>query len=133
VQAQLTALALLAGGTSRLTDRVFPKRFAHLPGLERLGARLQRLEDRVLIAGPAMLNGADVTASDLRATSAIVLAGLAAQGTTIIRRVDQLDRGYDRLDAKLNQLGARIERFADSEHSDLSSPSASRALASAAA
>jgi UDP-N-acetylglucosamine 1-carboxyvinyltransferase len=133
LQAQLTALASLATGTSRLTDRVFPERFAHLPELERLGARLQRREDRVLVAGPAMLNGADVTASDLRATSAIVLAGLAAQGTTTIRRVDHLDRGYDRLDAKLNQLGARIERSADSEVRDMSSSSASRALASAAA
>jgi UDP-N-acetylglucosamine 1-carboxyvinyltransferase len=133
LQAQLTALASLASGTSRLTDRVFPERFAHLPELERLGARIERRGNYVIVAAPRALSGADVTASDLRGTAALVLAGLAAHGTTIVRRIDHLDRGYERLDVKLSQLGARIERFADSEDPDQSSPSRPRAITIAAA
>ncbi len=133
LQAQLTALASLASGTSRLTDRVFPERFAHLPELERLGAKIERRGSYVVVAAPRALSGADVMAFDLRATAALVLAGLAAEGITTVRRIDHLDRGYERFDAKLNQLGARIERLADSEAPDQSSPSRPRAVAIAAA
>jgi UDP-N-acetylglucosamine 1-carboxyvinyltransferase len=127
LQAQLTALASLACGTSQLIDRVFPERFAHLPELERLGARLRRQENSVLVGGLATLKGAEVTSYDLRGTAAIVLAGLAAVGVTTVRRIDHLDRGYERLDVKLNRLGARIERLAEEAH--LVSPEPSPVLA----
>jgi UDP-N-acetylglucosamine 1-carboxyvinyltransferase len=115
VQAQLMSLAALAGGASRLADRVFPERFQHVPELIRLGAAIERRGDRAIVMGIDSLVGTEVTASDLRASAALVLAGLAARGTTILRRIDHLDRGYERLDAKLNQLGARIERMADND------------------
>ncbi|HEV3418474.1 MAG TPA: UDP-N-acetylglucosamine 1-carboxyvinyltransferase, partial [Pirellulales bacterium] len=115
VQAQLMSLAAFSDGASRLADRVFPERFQHVPELIRLGAAIERRGDRTLVTGIDSLVGTEVTASDLRASAALVLAGLAARGTTIVGRIDHLDRGYERLDAKLNQLGARIERIADNE------------------
>jgi UDP-N-acetylglucosamine 1-carboxyvinyltransferase len=133
LQAQLTALASLASGTSRLTDRVFPERFAHLAELERLGAKIKRQGNQAVVIAPRMFWGTDVTASDLRATAAIVLAGLAAGGVTTVRRVDHLDRGYERLDSKLNQLGARIERLADGTVAHRALPGGSRVLAPTAA
>ncbi len=113
VQAQLTALAAVATGTSRIADGVFPERFAHVPELIRLGADIVRRGNRAEVRGSDRLSGADVTASDLRASSALVLAGLAAKGTTTVRRIHHLDRGYQRLDEKLRMLSARIERAAD--------------------
>jgi UDP-N-acetylglucosamine 1-carboxyvinyltransferase len=111
VQAQLTALLCLARGRSLVRDCVFPGRFLHVAELRRLGASIECREGAAAIAGVEQLTGAAVTASDLRASAALVLAGLAAEGTTRVDHAEHLDRGYQRLDEKLGQLGARIERF----------------------
>ena len=113
VQAQLTALLSLAEGRSALCDNVFPERFAHLAELTRLGARSQRHASGVIVEGVAQMSGAHVKATDLRASAALVLAGLAARGETIVHRIGHLDRGYERLEVKLDRLGANIERLAD--------------------
>ncbi|MGO8690070.1 MAG: UDP-N-acetylglucosamine 1-carboxyvinyltransferase [Thermoguttaceae bacterium] len=110
VQAQWTALMSLARGRSMVADRVFPARFQHVAELNRLGASITVGDGAASIRGVDRLSGAGVTASDLRASAALVLAGLAAEGTTTVHRIGHLDRGYERLDLKLRQLGARIER-----------------------
>ncbi len=110
LQAQWTVLACLATGPSRVADRVFPDRFAHLAELVRLGARVRRDGGTALVQAPSSLVGAPVRASDLRAAAALVLAGLAAEGTTTVEHVHHLDRGYAGLDEKLVRLGARIVR-----------------------
>ena len=110
VQPQVAALCCLAGGVSRLRDRVFPQRQTHVPELIRLGAQIQVTADEAIVRGVPRLLAADVVAPDLRAAAALLLAGLAADGRTTLRGVQHLDRGYDRLDAKLRQLGAVIER-----------------------
>jgi len=110
VQAQLTGLCCLAPGTSTVRDTVFPERFLHVPELTRLGARIERRGPVVEIEGVNHLTGAPVTASDLRASAALVLAALAARGTTTVHQIHHLDRGYERLDRKLAALGAGIER-----------------------
>ncbi|HEY4309737.1 MAG TPA: UDP-N-acetylglucosamine 1-carboxyvinyltransferase [Pirellulales bacterium] len=111
VQSQLTAVATLAAGCSRIEDRVFPDRFHHLRELVRLGADIRRAPGRASVRGVMQLTGATATATDLRASAALVLAGLAADGETIVRRIRHLDRGYERLEEKLASLGARIERM----------------------
>jgi UDP-N-acetylglucosamine 1-carboxyvinyltransferase len=111
VQAQWTALLCLAGGRGTLQDRVFPSRFRHVAELRRLGAQIECRNGTAIISGVPRLSGASVTATDLRASAALVLAGLAAQGQTIVRHIGHLDRGYEQLDRKLNQLGAHIERW----------------------
>jgi len=113
VQAQWTALMCLASGASRVRDAVFAERFSHVAELRRLGAQIRRSPDAADIIGASRLRGAVVTASDLRASAALVLAGLAAEGHTTVRRVEHLDRGYEGLDQKLNQLGAAILRSGD--------------------
>ena len=110
VQAQWTALLCLAGGRSSVRDSVFPNRFAHVAELNRLGARIHCHACTATITGVPRLTGATVTASDVRASAALVLAGLAADGVTTIRHVHHLDRGYEAPDEKLNRLGARIKR-----------------------
>jgi len=110
VQAQWTALLALAQGRSTICDRVFGSRFQHVAELNRLGARIQWSDSTAVVEGVSRLTGAAVTASDLRASAALVLAGLAAEGETIVHDAEHLDRGYQRLDAKLNQLGARMVR-----------------------
>ncbi len=110
VQAQWTALASLGDGTSRVRDRVFPGRFLHVAELNRLGADITCDGDTAIVRGVSSLSGASVTAGDLRASAALVLAGLAADGRTTVAHIHHLDRGYERLDAKLRQLGARIKR-----------------------
>ncbi|HVU88589.1 MAG TPA: UDP-N-acetylglucosamine 1-carboxyvinyltransferase [Pirellulales bacterium] len=111
VQSQLTAVATRATGQSRIADRVFPKRFHHVRELARLGAAVRHVSGRAIVRGPENLTGAVVTATDLRASAALVLAGLAASGETIVRRVRHLDRGYERLEDKLATLGGRVERI----------------------
>ena len=111
IQAQWTALVALADGTSRLRDTVFENRFLHAAELNRLGAKISVNGDTAIVEGVNHLSAAAVTASDLRASAALVLAGLAAEGETAIHAVRHLDRGYERLDRKLMQLGARIERL----------------------
>jgi UDP-N-acetylglucosamine 1-carboxyvinyltransferase len=91
-------------------DRVFPGRFRHVAELNRLGAKIACGNGAAMVAGVPRLGAARVTACDLRASAALVLAGLAAEGRTTIDHADHLDRGYQRLDRKLRQLGARIER-----------------------
>lgn len=110
VQAQLTAILCLARGTSAVRDDVFPDRFLHVPELLRLGADIQREGNETLIRGVSGLSGAEVTASDLRASAALILAGLAAEGETVVHNIHHLDRGYERLDEKLRSLGAEIRR-----------------------
>ncbi len=113
LQAQLMALLCIAHGSSTVVDRVFPDRFLHAAELMRLGARIHRRGDSAVIDGVARLGGANVMAGDLRASAALVLAGLAAEGHTEIRRIYHLDRGYEQLETKLNGLGARITRTDD--------------------
>ena len=110
VQSQFMALACLADGHSVIDDRVFVERFRHVAELVRMGACIDREGSQSIVRGVANLSGTEVTASDLRASAALVVAGLAACGVTTLHRIDHLDRGYERLDAKLNRLGACIER-----------------------
>jgi len=123
IQAQWTALACLAEGLSRVQDRVFPGRFLHVAELNRLGAQIAYESGTATVTGVARLSGAPVTAGDLRASAALVLAGLAAEGRTRVDHLHHLDRGYQRLDDKLRQLGARIERVTD-QSSNSATPSA---------
>lgn len=109
VQAQWTALMAIASGRSIVADRVFPRRFAHVPELSRLGARIRLVSGAAVVEGAGQLAGATVTASDLRASAALVIAGLAAPGQTRVEQIHWLDRGYEHLDRKLAQLGASIE------------------------
>ena len=110
LQAQILALLCLADGNSLVTDKIFPDRFLHVAELLRMGASLYRNGSTVLITGVRDLIGAPVMASDLRASAGLVLAGLAARGTTIVNRVYHLDRGYSGMDRVLQALGADIER-----------------------
>lgn len=113
VQAQLMALLTTVPGFSIVTDKVFPDRFMHAAELTRMGARIRREGPSAIVSGVASLSGACVMASDLRASAALVLAALAADGESLIRRIYHLDRGYDRLERKLNHLGAGIARMED--------------------
>ncbi|HEY0983513.1 MULTISPECIES: UDP-N-acetylglucosamine 1-carboxyvinyltransferase [unclassified Schlesneria] len=113
VQAQFTALLSLAEGISIVTDKVFPDRFMHIPELMRMGANVRREGASSIVSGTPNLTGACVMASDLRASAALLLAALAADGESVIRRVYHLDRGYERLENKLNQVGADIRRVND--------------------
>ncbi len=113
VQAQLTALLTQAEGISVVNDKVFPDRFLHIPELCRLGANVRREGASGIIAGGKPLSGACVMASDLRASAALLLAALAAEGDSVIRRIYHLDRGYEQLERKLNVLGAEIRRVSD--------------------
>ena len=113
VQAQLTALLSTVPGMSIVIDKVFPDRFLHAPELVRMGARIRREGNSAIVSGAEKLSGACVMASDLRASAALVLAGVAATGPTVVRRIYHLDRGYERLEVKLRQLGADIARVKD--------------------
>ncbi len=113
VQAQFMALLTGAEGISVVTDRVFPDRFMHAAELARMGACIRREGPAAVISGVQALSGASVMASDLRASAALILAGLACKGESVIRRIYHLDRGYERLDEKLNRLGADIRRVVD--------------------
>ena len=110
LQAQFTALLCLADGRSTVLDRVFNRRFVHVAELNRMGAQIEHRDSRAIVTGAGRLSGTSVTASDLRASAALVLAGLAAKGRTVVHQIHHLDRGYERLDEKLGQLGAQIER-----------------------
>jgi UDP-N-acetylglucosamine 1-carboxyvinyltransferase len=114
MQAQLMALLATAEGASMVTETIFENRFMHVPELSRMGARVNVHGASAIIRGVPRLSGAPVMATDLRASSSLVLAGLAAEGETIINRVYHLDRGYERLEAKLAACGANIERVSDS-------------------
>jgi UDP-N-acetylglucosamine 1-carboxyvinyltransferase len=114
VQAQMMALMALVPGISIITERIFESRFMHVSELTRLGADIEIEGPSAIVKGGKPLSGAPVMASDLRASAALVIAGLAARGTTQVNRVYHIDRGYENLDGKLRQLGARIERIEES-------------------
>ena len=110
LQAQLCALLCTANGISTIIENIFPQRFMHLAELKRMGANIELDGSTAIITGVHQLSGAPVMASDLRASAALILAGLAADGITEINRIYHIDRGYDAIDKKLNRLGAHIER-----------------------
>ncbi len=113
MQAQFTALNAIADGHSSITETIFENRFMHVPELSRMGANLTLEGNTVVCKGVKSLTGAHLMATDLRASASLVLAGLAAQGTTTIDRVYHLDRGYETIEEKLKLLGAQIERVQD--------------------
>ena len=110
MQAQMCALLSISKGTSSVTENVFPQRYMHVAELKRMGAQMQLEGATAVIDGVDCLLGAPVMASDLRASAALVLAGLKADGITEVTRVYHIDRGYEYLDEKLSELGAHIER-----------------------
>jgi len=110
MQAQIMALCALTPGTSVIRETIFENRFTHVAELERMGADIRVEQDSAIITGVAKLRGAPVMATDLRASASLILAGLAAEGTTTVSRVYHLDRGYENLELKLQKLGADICR-----------------------
>ena len=111
MQAQLMALMSLADGTSDIRETIFENRFMHVQELARLGAEIDLDGDLARVAGVKGLHGAQVMATDLRASVSLVIAGLAAEGETVINRVYHLDRGFERIEEKLSRCGAQIERL----------------------
>jgi len=110
MQAQMCALMSVTPGISAITEKIFPSRFMHLSELRRMGASVELEGATAILHGVEHLSGAPVMASDLRASAALVLAGLVAHGTTEVNRVYHIDRGYEHIDEKLRKLGAEIER-----------------------
>lgn len=110
LQAQFMALLSLADGTSVITETIFENRFQHALELKRLGADIQLENHQAVIKGVAKLSGAPLMATDLRASASLILAGLAAEGTTTVDRAYHIDRGYEKIEQKLSQLGAKIQR-----------------------
>src|SRR5690606_15765859 len=111
LQAQLMALMARADGASRITETIFENRFMHVQELARFGARIQLDGETATIEGVGQLRGAPVMATDLRASVSLVIAGLAAEGETMVNRIYHLDRGFERLEEKLSGCGAVIERI----------------------
>jgi UDP-N-acetylglucosamine 1-carboxyvinyltransferase len=110
MQAQLMALDCIADGAATITETIFENRFMHVNELLRLGAKID-VDGRVaVVQGTGKLSGATVMATDLRASAGLVIAALVAEGTTVVDRIYHLDRGYDRMEAKLRALGADVER-----------------------
>src|SRR5436190_13822648 len=114
MQAQFMTLMTQANGRSIIKETIFENRFMHASELQRMGALIQVSHDTAIVDGPSQLIGARVQASDLRASASLVLAGLAAEGETIIDRVYHIDRGYEKIETKLKAVGANIERLRDS-------------------
>lgn len=113
LQAQWATVMTQAAGQSHVCDTIYIDRFSYVPELARLGAQVRVERDRVLINGPKSLNGASIMSTDLRASVSLVMAAMIAQGTSDVLRVYHLDRGYEELEVKLNQIGARIERVSE--------------------
>ena len=113
MQAQMMAMLCLAKGTSVLTETIFENRYMHVPELARMGANIEVSGRTAVVHGVDRLSGADVMATDLRASMSLVIAGLAAEGETQVRRLYHLDRGYERLEEKLALVGAQVERVGD--------------------
>jgi UDP-N-acetylglucosamine 1-carboxyvinyltransferase len=109
-QAQTMALMAVAEGTSTITERIYPERFMAAAEMKRMGAKISVANGQAVIQGVGRLSGAEVMASDLRASAALVIAGLAAEGETRISRVYHIDRGYERIEERLRRLGAKIQR-----------------------
>ena len=110
MQAQFMALNTISEGTAKVTETIFENRFMHVPEMQRMGANIQTDGKVAVVEGVAKLSGATVMATDLRASASLVIAGLVADGETLIDRIYHLDRGYDRMEAKLRGIGADIER-----------------------
>ena len=113
MQAQFTLLNMVAEGTGVITETIFENRFMHIPELIRMGAKAEIEGNTAICHGAEHLSGAEVMATDLRASVSLVLAGCIASGTTIVDRIYHIDRGYERIEEKLRGLGARIERFSE--------------------
>jgi UDP-N-acetylglucosamine 1-carboxyvinyltransferase len=113
LQAQMMALMAKADGAAMITETIFENRFMHVPELCRMGANINVHGASAMVRGVKHLTGAEVMATDLRASVSLVVAGLAAEGETIINRIYHLDRGYERLEEKLAECGAEIERLTD--------------------
>jgi len=129
MQAQYMALMTQAEGGTTITETVFENRFMHASEMQRMGARINIHGHTVTVQGPSALTGAPVLASDLRASASLVLAGLVAEGETVIDRVYHIDRGYEKIEAKLRAVGAEIERVRDSVTAPLAqSPSGVAAI-----
>jgi UDP-N-acetylglucosamine 1-carboxyvinyltransferase len=111
LQAQYMALMTLAEGISFISETIFENRFMHTQELARMGANIRAEGRQAIVAGVAELTGAQVIASDLRASASLVLAGLVARGETVVDRVYHIDRGYEKIEEKLARVGARIERI----------------------
>jgi UDP-N-acetylglucosamine 1-carboxyvinyltransferase len=112
MQAQFLAMNTVADGTSVVTETIFENRFMHVQELRRLGARIEIEGNTAIVRGNDLLTGTTVMATDLRASASLVIAGLMAEGETIVDRIYHLDRGYERLETRLGALGARIKRVA---------------------
>jgi UDP-N-acetylglucosamine 1-carboxyvinyltransferase len=110
LQAQLMALMCTANGESRITETIFENRFMHVPELLRMGANIAIEHQTAIVRGVPRLHGAPVMATDLRASVSLIIAGLAAEGETIVNRVYHLDRGFERIEEKLSAVGADIRR-----------------------
>ena len=110
LQAQMMALMCVAEGAAMITETIFENRFMHVPELQRMGANITVHGSSAMVRGVPKLTGAPVMATDLRASVSLALAGLAADGETILNRIYHLDRGYERLEEKLAACGATIER-----------------------
>ncbi|MDB0063632.1 UDP-N-acetylglucosamine 1-carboxyvinyltransferase [Gammaproteobacteria bacterium] len=112
MQAQFSALNAVADGVATITETIFENRFMHMPELQRMGATIEVQGNTSVITGVPQLYGAPVMATDLRASAGLILAGLAAEGETMIDRIYHMDRGYEQIEQKLTQLGANIQRIA---------------------
>ncbi|MEN9892304.1 MAG: UDP-N-acetylglucosamine 1-carboxyvinyltransferase, partial [Pseudomonadota bacterium] len=110
MQAQFMTVNVVAEGVSRITETIFENRYMHVNELVRLGAHIAVDGHTAIVEGIPQLSGATVMATDLRASASLVIAGLVAEGETVVDRIYHLDRGYDRMEAKLRGLGADIER-----------------------
>lgn len=122
MQAQFMALMTLSNGNSMITETVFENRLRHVGELVRMGADIRMKGNCAIVRGVPFLAGAPVTATDLRASAALVLAGLAAEGKTQIQGLHHLDRGYDNLEYKLQQLGANLQRISIETAEEVTQP-----------
>ena len=111
MQAQFMALNCISGGSAKVTETIFENRFMHVNELVRLGARIQIDGKVALVEGVERLSGASIMATDLRASASLVIAGLVAEGETVVDRIYHLDRGYDQMESKLRGIGADVERL----------------------
>ncbi len=127
MQAQFVALNSIAGGTATVKETIFENRFMHVQELQRMGADIELQGNTAIVRGVQRLHGAPVMATDLRASACLVIAGLAAEGETLIDRIYHLDRGYECIEEKLAQLGAKIRRVPGQDASRQSHGSAARA------
>jgi UDP-N-acetylglucosamine 1-carboxyvinyltransferase len=110
MQAQMIAVSTMAAGTSVIEDSIYLDRFTHVPELARMGAQIELRNNVAVVKGVQRLSGAQVMATDLRASACLVIAALAAEGDTVVDRIYHLDRGYEALEKKLGAIGARVER-----------------------